>query len=151
MDNNEILKNNNIEGLKRRLNNLKNKEKNIEELGEFSKRLYSSSIPVMLIFTTFIELINSLSFNINEYLILNGISLPIICLINNFVCGTSISRKKQLSVIDNEIMHTQEKIKTLTIEQIKSKNLRISNIQIKPIDRTYEINNHKDLTKKLTK
>ena len=147
-----------LEKLKKRIEYLKNKEKDVYELGDFSKKTYITSIPVMLLFTFFIDLICSNSFNIQEYLVLNSISMPSILMFNTFICGTTKSRKRKLIIIGDEIQATEREISTLA-KKITESNKTVNNksqdnfgiFQIKPIERKFKVGNNKRLVKKIAK
>lgn len=143
-----------INSLNQKMNKLRAKEIDIDGLEDFSKRLYFSSLPVVLIFTVFIELLSNPTFNLSNYLILNSITIPSVVLMNTFICGTRNSRKKKLVAIGNEIRNTESEINALMCEPIKEKidqDIRKSQYQIKPIDRTFEVGQDRPFTKKLNK
>lgn len=156
---NIILQNKNyFEAIQKELLTLKNKENNINSLGELSKELYLTSIPVIIIFTAFIELINTGRFDPLEYLILNGIVTPMSVLINSFVCGTSIGRKNKLANIDLQIKSKEKELSSLCHQISGKKNIvqfkkidSTNTYKIEPIDHSYENMNIKSLTKKLTR
>ena len=153
---NIILQNKNIfEALQKELSNLKNKENNINSLGKLSKELYLTSIPVILIFTIFIELLNTGRFDLSEYIILNSIATPASALFNSFICGTSLSRKKKLADINTQIKSKEEELSVLCHgsvsknEFIQFRKIESTNTyKIKPTDHSYEPEDIKILTRK---
>ena len=110
-----------ISSLNQQLNKLRAEERNIDGLENFSKRIYFSSIPVVLLFTVFINLLNNTTFNLYNYITLNGITIPYVILINTFVCGTSRSRKRKLATIGNAIRNIENEINELSLEHTKEK------------------------------
>ena len=145
----------NIKILQTKINKLKEKQKNYAELDDFSKRLYSSSVPVILLFNVFIEVMVNSDFNLINYLLLNGITLPSTYLINTFICGTSIGRKRKIANINGKIEDTETEIMLLSKQIDKSKMSEIikTNIvsKIKPIDRTQETTFDKPYVRTLIK
>lgn len=142
-----------VSSLNQKLSKLKAKKIDIDGLADFSKRLYFSSIPVVLLFTVFIELLSNPTFDLSNYLILNSITIPSIVLMNTFICGTTRSRKKKLAAIGKEIRNTESEINDLmeiTKENI-NQSTRKSQYQIKPINRTFEVGQDRPLTKILNK
>ena len=140
--------------LNQKLNRLKAEERNIDSLGDFSKRIYFSSIPVVLLFTVFINLLSNTTFDLYNYITLNGITIPYVILMNTFICGTSRSRKRKLATIGNAITSLENEINELSLEQVKEKNnqnIEKHQYQIKPIDRSYELDNKKSFVKILNK
>ena len=158
-NNNKILQNKNyFETLQKDLSSLKNKEQKINDLSNLSKELYLTSIPVILIFTAFIELLSTGRFDLFEYLILNSIVTPTSVLLNSFICGTSLDRKKKLANVSIQIKSKEKELSSLC-HKISGKNDIIefkkvdskNTYKIKPMDHTYEQIDIKSLTKKLTR
>ena len=154
---NEILS---IENELEELNNdnhiLYSSKNNIDARENVSKILYLFGIPSIILSYSGISFLSNVSVNetLIGALVLSGIMVPLNMIIN----GTYISRKKKVSKIDLAINNNNKIIDKLTDkidllkEQVNFKEVDKQPIHIiEPINRSYEYQETKVLTKKLIK
>lgn len=154
---NEILS---IENELEELNNnnwsLYSSKNNIDKKENISKLVYLLGIPSIILSYSGISFLSSVSLNetIIGALIMSSIIVPL----NIGINGTYLSRKRKINKIDLQISNNNKIIDKLTNkinslkEQVKFGKKQYQSIHIiKPIDRTHENYEVKELSKKLTK
>ncbi len=128
----------------------------IDARENISKILYLIGIPSIIMSYSGISFLSNASLNeiLIGSLVISGIMIPL----NMGINGTYLSRKKKLNKIDLEISNNNKIIDKLTDkidllkEQVKFREVEKQPIHIiEPIDRTYENEEVKVLTRKLTK